>query len=644
MSAAAGTCSLWLALGAFAMRSAGCVYNDIVDRDLDRQVERTRLRPLASGRVSLRSAWVLIGLLCLIGLVVLLQLNRTARDRRARQPRAGRRLSLHEAHHLVAAGVARAGLLLGRAGRLAGGDRSARLAALLLWFGSIAWVIGYDTLYAIQDIEDDALVGVKSSARRLGDKAPLGVGDLLRARAASLGRGDLVRAARLVRAGRAAFRLPSTSPTRRSAPIPKDGELALRLFRSNRTLRLARLPRDAGRRPFRRARRARHAISRTRTQRSPNRSSSAASQAGATAADALYVGSRSSSVQVRLGELEAVSRSEGEEIGLRLFVGQRSATVASSDLSDEALGTLVERCLAMAREAPEDPYAGLAPQELLATRRSARARRASIARSRIRRNFAHARSRRRTRRSPLTGVTNSSGAGASASAHRSSRLRPPAAFPAPTDAAATAARPRVVAGEGATMQRDHAWHSARHPRGPRGCRGDRPAAGRARRRTARTRHGRSRANIRSSSTRASRRRLLGHFAGAISGSSIARKTSFLQDKLGAGVRAAASRSSTIRCACAAFGRGRSTAKACASRGKSLCRTACCNSWIAESASARQLGIEPTGHAARGVSGAPGASPSNFYLAAGERSREELLAAFPRSGADHRADRAGRERA
>src|SRR3982750_3427415 len=87
--------------------------------------------------------------------------------------------------------------------------------------------------------------------------------------------------------------------------------------------------------------------------------------AGATAADALYAGSRSSSVQVRLGELEDVSRSEGEEVGLRLFVGQRSATAASSDLSDEALATLVEPCLAMAKEAPEAPYAGLAPSKLL---------------------------------------------------------------------------------------------------------------------------------------------------------------------------------------------------------------------------------------------------------------------------------------
>src|SRR5688500_1634308 len=69
---------LWLALGAWAMRSAGCVYNDMVDRDLDRQVERTRLRPLASGRASMKGAWILLVAMSLIGLVVLLQLGRTA--------------------------------------------------------------------------------------------------------------------------------------------------------------------------------------------------------------------------------------------------------------------------------------------------------------------------------------------------------------------------------------------------------------------------------------------------------------------------------------------------------------------------------------------------------------------------------------
>src|ERR687889_279058 len=91
----------------------------------------------------------------------------------------------------------------------------------------------------------------------------------------------------------------------------------------------------------------------------------AALKAGADAADALYVGDASTMVQVRLGALEDVERSEGEEIGLRLFVGRRSASVSSSDLSDDALSALVERAAAMAREAPEDPYAGLAPRDRL---------------------------------------------------------------------------------------------------------------------------------------------------------------------------------------------------------------------------------------------------------------------------------------
>src|SRR5256885_5582553 len=87
--------------------------------------------------------------------------------------------------------------------------------------------------------------------------------------------------------------------------------------------------------------------------------------AGATAADVLYVGDRSSGVQVRLGEIDSVSRSEGEEIGLRLFVGHRPASGASCGLSDEALGVPVDPCLAMAREAPGAPFAALAPSELL---------------------------------------------------------------------------------------------------------------------------------------------------------------------------------------------------------------------------------------------------------------------------------------
>src|SRR5687768_5656577 len=93
----------------------------------------------------------------------------------------------------------------------------------------------------------------------------------------------------------------------------------------------------------------------------------AARKAGADAADALYIGDASTGIEVRLGALEDVQRSEGEEIGLRVFFGRRSATVSSSDLSRDALDALVERVVAMAREAPEDPYAGLAPRDRLAT-------------------------------------------------------------------------------------------------------------------------------------------------------------------------------------------------------------------------------------------------------------------------------------
>jgi 4-hydroxybenzoate polyprenyltransferase len=225
---------LWFLLGAFAMRSAGCVYNDIVDKDLDRKVERTRLRPLASGRVSVTSAWVLIGLLCAIGLLVLAQLN------------------------MVAAAVALVSIapvavypfmkritwwpqawlgLVFSWGALVGWPAvtgSLGVPPLLLWFGSIAWVIGYDTLYAIQDIEDDALVGVKSSARRLGDKATLGIASFYGVAILFWGaaiwsvRPDWLALLALVPAA-----LHLANQVLRADP--KDGQSALRLFRSNRT-------------------------------------------------------------------------------------------------------------------------------------------------------------------------------------------------------------------------------------------------------------------------------------------------------------------------------------------------------------------------------------------------------------------------
>ena len=165
----------WLGLGAIAMRSAGCVYNDIVDRDLDARVERTRLRPLASGRVSVAAAWgLLVGLLA-VGLLVLIQLEPLA------QGIALGSLALVAAYPFMKRITWWPQVWLGLVfswGALVGwsavtGEFSA--AAFWLWFGSVAWVIGYDTLYAIQDKEDDALIGVRSSALRLGSRAKAGI-------------------------------------------------------------------------------------------------------------------------------------------------------------------------------------------------------------------------------------------------------------------------------------------------------------------------------------------------------------------------------------------------------------------------------------------------------------------------------------
>ena len=224
---------LWLLLGSIAMRGAGCVYNDIVDRDLDAKVTRTRARPIPSGLVSVRLAWVWLVALCLVGLVVLLQLRP------------------------FAAGVAVASLLpvaaypfmkritwwpqawLGLVfswGALVGWSEVAGgvgVAAALLYAGSIAWVIGYDTIYALQDREDDAMIGVRSSALRLGRHVRGGVTGfyagalILWAGAFWVVRPDPVALLALLPvAAHLAWQVATL--------VPEDGGNALRRFRANR--------------------------------------------------------------------------------------------------------------------------------------------------------------------------------------------------------------------------------------------------------------------------------------------------------------------------------------------------------------------------------------------------------------------------
>lgn len=226
--------ALYLALfliGAFAMRSAGCVWNDIVDRDLDREVERTRARPVASGRVSVPQALGFMVALCLIGLAVLLALPLTAQlvalaaillvaaypfmKRITWWPQAWLGLTFNWGALVGYAAVA----------------ETLNLPAFLLYAAGIFWTLGYDTIYALQDLEDDALAGIKSSARRLGAGVKRGVAAfytaaaLLAATAAALALGPLAAFAALPFAVHLAWQVGRLDP---ASPA-----LALRLFKAN---------------------------------------------------------------------------------------------------------------------------------------------------------------------------------------------------------------------------------------------------------------------------------------------------------------------------------------------------------------------------------------------------------------------------
>lgn len=349
---------------------------------------------------------------------------------------------------------------------------------------------------------------------------------------------------------------------------------------------------------------------------------SAARRAGADASDALYVRNASTNVSVRLGALEDVERSEGEEIGLRVFVGRRSASVSSSDLSAEALAELVERATAMAREAPEDPFAGLAPEGRLLKDGvpwldSEDA--AEPSPTELRQRALEAEDAARA----VSGVTNSEGAGSSAS-RSVFALATSHGFVRGYASTGFGCSASVIAGEGGAMQRDYAYHSARHLADLE----DSATIGRraGERAVARLDPGKLASgpmpvlfDPRVGSS------MLGHLAGAITGSSVARRTSFLLDRLGEQVFA---KGVTIRddphrvrgLRSRPFdGEGLPTAP------RDVIADGVLTGWLMDSASARQLGLEPTGHASRGIGGPPGVSTTNFYMAPGELSPGELMA-------------------
>ena len=254
---------LGFALGACLMRAAGCAFNDIVDRDIDAQVARTALRPIPSGRISVKQAWAFVIGCSLISLLILLTLNLTAvllgvaslalvaaypfMKRVTWWPQAWLGLTFNWGVLMgFAAAVGGLPFLLWGIGQMlvatgewyavgmaVGAQGHIALSALLLYLGGVFWTLGYDTIYALQDIEDDAMVGVKSSARRLGGAVRRGVGAfylltviLTVAAGAAAGLGPLFYVALLPWAAHL---------TRQAREVrPDDGALALRLFRSNR--------------------------------------------------------------------------------------------------------------------------------------------------------------------------------------------------------------------------------------------------------------------------------------------------------------------------------------------------------------------------------------------------------------------------
>lgn len=347
---------------------------------------------------------------------------------------------------------------------------------------------------------------------------------------------------------------------------------------------------------------------------------SRALKAGAETADAVMVRSTSLEVSFRMGEPEDLERSESQDLGLRVLIGKKQAVVSSTDLTAATLDELVGRAVDMARASPEDAYAGLADPALLCTEvmdldlydaaepspetlyeMAAAAEAAALA---------------------VPGVTNSEGAGAGWG-EGAIALATSHGFAGGYRSSSHSLHASVLAGEGTGMERDYEFTSAHHAGDL-----DAPAA------VGRSAGERAvkRLKPRKVSTRQVpvvydprvSRSLIGHFAGAISGTSVARGTSFLKDRMNQVVFA-----DGIRIVDDPHRRRGLSSKPFDGEGVQNRRTVVVEdgrlqTWFLDSSAARQLGLATTGHAARGTSGPPGPSSTNLYMEAGSASPDDLI--------------------
>lgn len=343
--------------------------------------------------------------------------------------------------------------------------------------------------------------------------------------------------------------------------------------------------------------------------------------AGADAAEAVFAERTALSVGVRLGALEEVEREEARELGIRVFVGAKQASASTSDISREGRSALVERVVAMARLATEDPYAGLAPNDRLARGASPdldlvdpHEPSPEVLEMRARTSEESALA--------VEGVTNSGGGSASWS-NAIWRLATSAGFHGAYHATASSIAAQAIAGEGAGMEQAGEGRAAR-------WREDLPepeiigaAAGRravaslgARKITSTT------APVIFENRLASA--LLGPFIGAIAGPSVARGVSFLKDRLGKPVFAANVSLTDDPHRRRGLGSSPFDDEGVENRAMDIVKNGALTTWLLNASSARQLGLATTGHAARGLAGPPGVGVGNLALSLGETDAAGLM--------------------
>lgn len=346
----------------------------------------------------------------------------------------------------------------------------------------------------------------------------------------------------------------------------------------------------------------------------------AARSAGADAADALAVESVSSSVSYRLGKLEDVERAESQDLGLRVFVGQKVAFVSSTDFSRDALSQLPARAIAMARLAPDDKYAGLAPHDRLAV--TFPALDLEDAAEPPADALVDLASRVEAAAMAVKGVTNSEGGGASFG-RSSIALATSEGFFGAYSGTSHGIGVAVLAGTGTAMERDYDQASARHRTDLLSAESVGKSAGERAVRRLSPRKVKSQAVPILYDPRVSGG-LVGHFAGAITGSSIARGVSFLKDMMGKEVFSPAINITDDPHRVRGLRSRPFDGEGVSNRKHTLVKSGVLKTWLLDCASAKQLGLTTTGHAARGTGGPPAPSPTNLYMEPGSATPEDLM--------------------